>query len=182
MPKEIKYTPLSKFILSATLFGSSKHWEEENNISIEDFESQLNIKLPEEYRIFLKEFNGFQTHGYYGFGYTKYDSVRPVIFYGLTEKSEFDILFHIEKMKYKCLPDFIPIGEDLSKNQIWLGVSEAKKGQIVYRRFEALQNKVVTYEIDSSFQSFMNDFHYGSNSGIQHIIEANDLELSLIHI
>ena len=58
MPKEIKYTPLSKFILSATLFGSSKHWEEENNISIEDFESQLNIKLPEEYRIFLKEFNG----------------------------------------------------------------------------------------------------------------------------
>ena len=74
------------------------------------------------------------------------------------------------------MPDFIPIGEDKERNQIWLGVSETKKGQIIYNRFEAPQNKIITYEVDTSFQSFISEFHYDFDAGIKHIVVANDLE------
>ena len=176
LPSEISYEPPTNFILPSILFWSKNHWGEDNNITIEDFETQFNIQLPKDYREFLKTYNGFQTHGYYGFGYTKYDSIRPILFYGLTENVDYDIVSHIEKMRFKCLPDYIPIGEDVEKNQIWIGVSDSKRGQVIYKRFEAPQKKIVTYEVDNSFQKFLNEFHYENDAGISHVVEANDLD------
>ncbi len=175
LPESIPFEKHFDFIFPGKLSHAKNHWGEQPNIEVQQFETQLNIKLPSDYRAFLEQYNGLQSHAYDGFGYTKYDSIRPVIFYGLSYKPSYDIVHHIEKLEYKCLPEYIPIGEDMEYNQIWLGVSEEKKGQVVYKRFEAPQKKIVTYEIDSSFQEFVDGFFTDFNAGIEHIVAANEL-------
>lgn len=164
------------FILPSNISHVKNAWGEAALGAVSEFEEQFSIRLPNDYRAFLQRYNGFQTHGYDGFGYGKYDSVRPIVFYGLTDNKSFDIVSKIEEMRYASLPKYIPIGEDLKKNKIWLGVAVEVRGKVLYKKYESAQNKIVAYEVGHDFQTFINEFFFDTHNGLRHIIEAGDFD------
>lgn len=176
LTEDLPYQPPFDFILPDFLSNAKPLCNSTNIEVVKAFEAQFSIQLPADYQSFLCRYNGFLTHVYDGFGYDKYDSVRPILLYGLSENTLYDIVQQMDAMEYQCLPNYIPIGEDLEKNQIWLAVSEENKGQIIYRRHEMRQKKIVVYPIADSFQTFVNEFFFDVHQGIEHVIKANNLE------
>jgi hypothetical protein len=131
-----------------------------------EFEQRHNIKLPEEYRSFLLQFNGGRPKpeiiDFIQYGDDQSDMVN---YLGGIHNGEYwaSLEWHIDSLKSRIPKGFIPIGDDPGGNAYLIGTDGEIFGQIYFWDHEneaALEEKEPDFKnmslIANSFTEFLN--------------------------
>jgi len=128
--------------------------------SLDDFEKEFEIKLPEEYRHFLIKYNG----GYPapdGFKFMNKDKGSSVDrFLGLIDREYDDIRKYIEKYKNRIPDNLIPIAYDPGSNLLCISISGGDFDNIYFweHEFEFNEGQKPDYTIVMVIANSFNDF------------------------
>jgi hypothetical protein len=129
--------------------------------AIEAFEANIAKKLPNDYKMFLLEFNGGEPESN-EFSVPKAKTGSSVrMFYGLIDKHKEGDLFHEHKIMFDRVPaNFLPIGGDSCGNCICLSLHSDTFGQVFFwdHELEADEGEPATFSnlfrIGNSFTEF----------------------------
>ncbi|MBC2180324.1 SMI1/KNR4 family protein [Listeria booriae] len=130
--------------------------------AIEDFEQRYNLKLAEDYKKFLLDFNGgYADPNVFKISEEQGESALNTL-YGLGIDDEYDELESVYESLDGIIPsDFISIADDSGGNQICLGVDDDYFGKV----FVWIHDMEIEEDMDSmflladDFKLFLNNLH-----------------------
>ncbi|MBC2241408.1 SMI1/KNR4 family protein [Listeria booriae] len=116
--------------------------------AIEDFEQRYNLKLAEDYKKFLLDFNGgYADPNVFKISEEQGESVLNTL-YGLGIDDEYDELESVYESLDGIIPsDFISIADDSGGNQICLGVDDDYFGKV----FVWIHDMEIEEDMDNMF-------------------------------
>ncbi|MBC1898549.1 SMI1/KNR4 family protein [Listeria booriae] len=132
------------------------------SVAIEDFEQRYNLKLAEDYKKFLLDFNGgYADPNVFKISEEQGESALNTL-YGLGIDDEYDELASVYESLDGIIPsDFISIADDSGGNQICLGVDDDYFGKV----FVWIHDMEIEEDMDNmflladNFKLFLNNLH-----------------------
>lgn len=127
------------------------------NSQIAEFEAAEGIKLPVDFRTFLKEHNGGRPiPDAFTIGPDNATLLDTFFQLGLGEDEPCDLQTMCDRYHGRIPADFIPVGADAGGNVVLLAVHGEAYGRVY---FLDQMNPRPAFEIAPSFQAFLESFH-----------------------
>lgn len=141
------------------------HGEPLSDAAIVQAEQRMQVRFPEDYRCFLKRFNGGEPEGHFFAipSMANRSSVR--MFYGINGDECFDLVRNWEVFLGRMPPNLIPIGDDAFGNLVVISVRGEDVGKVYYwdHDQETPWGEVADYrnmhEVAPSFLAFFDRMH-----------------------
>lgn len=128
---------------------------------IKRFELHIGFSLPDDYKQFLREYNGGTAKGRNSTFFVKElnETIPLDVLYGLGLDRAFDLVEWNKEYKDNLIPNSIIIGDDPGSGKIVLVMDPELEGVYYWDHafhFEQSNEEENTYKIAESFQAFLN--------------------------